>query len=260
MKHSEPLKLSIELYFTDELSGEDASSLESHLQQCPVCHDYLQALRRERNEFLADHPFSDLKIERPPSPWFQKLFDALANPALFPVYGLLLIVAVTVPVFFFGNRAQITDEIRFKGTTGLTFLYQRDGVIEDGDKTKAYRAGDQIQIQYNSSKEQFAALLSVDSKGQISFYHPQQHSDHCSVKSPAGATLTFPGSIILDDSEGAELIIMLLSDKPMSIKIVQAWISALYEEVRIISELEKVIIKKRLKTVSKVSTLLLHKE
>ncbi len=260
MKHSEPLKLDIELYFTDELSREEASSLESHLQECRVCHDYLQALRRERNEFLADHPFTEFKIEEPASPWIQKLFDTLTRPALLPVYGLLLIVAIAVPMIFFGNRAMIDDEIRFKGTAGLTFLYQRDGVVDQGDRKKAYRAGDQIQILYNSSKEQFAALLSIDSRGQLSFYHPQQNSDLCSVKSPAGTALTFPGSIILDDSEGSELIIMLLSDKPLSVKTVRNWASELYKEYPLISELEKVIAKKKIKPVSQVFTLLLHKE
>lgn len=260
MKHSEPLKLDIELYFTEELSKEEASSLESHLQHCQICHDYLQTLRRERNEFLADHPFSELKIEEPQLPWFQKLLDTLTRPALYPVYGLLLIVAITVPVLFFENKAQIGDEIRFKGTAGLTFLYQRDGVIDEGDKRKEYRAGDQIQIHYNSSKEQFAALMSIDSRGMISFYHPQQNSDFCSVKTTAGAALTFPGSIILDDSEGSELIILLLSDKPLSAKTVRTWISELHEEFPQISELEKVIVKKKLKPISQVLTLLLHKE
>jgi len=260
MKHSEPLKLDIELYFAEELSKEDASSLECHLQQCPVCHDYLQTLRRERNEFLADHPFSELKIEKSQSPWFQKLLDILTRPALYPVYGLLLIVAITVPVLFFGNRAQISDEIRYKGTAGLTFFFQRDGVIHEGDKRKQYRGGDQIQILYNSTKEQFAALISIDSRGQISFYHPQQNSDFCSEKTTAGAGLTFPGSIILDDSEGSELIILLLSDKPLPVKTVRTWISELYEEFPQISELEKVIVKKKLKPVSQAFTLLLHKE
>lgn len=260
MKHSEPLKLDIELYFTGELSIEEAFSMESHLRECRVCHDYLQVLRRERNEFLADHPFSALKIEKSESPWFQKLLNTLTRPALFPVYGLLLIVVITVPVFFFGNRVKIGDEVRFKGTAGLTFLYQRDGVADEGDRKKTYRAGDQIQILYNSSKEQFAALLSLDSRGQLSFYHPQQNSDHCSVNSPAGAALTFPGSIILDDSEGSELIILLLSDKPLPVKTVKTWISELHKECPFISELEKVIVKKKLKEISQVFTLLLHKE
>ncbi len=260
MKHSEPLKLDIELYFTEELSREESSSLESHLQQCQVCHDYLQTLRRERNEFLAEHPFSELKIEEPQLPWFQKFLDTLTKPALYPVYGLLLIITITVPVFFFGNRAQIDDEIRFKGTSGLTFLYQRNGIVDEGDKSKEYRAGDQIQILYNSSKEQFVSLMSIDSRGMISFYHPQQNSDFCSIKTTAGTALTFPGSIILDDSEGSELIILLLSDKPLPAKTVRTWISELNKEFPQISELEKAIVKKKLKPVSQVFTLLLHKE
>ena len=166
MKHSEPLKLDIELYFAEELSRRCFFS-ESHLQQCPVCHDYLQTLRRERNEFLADHPFSELKIEKSQSPWFQKLLDILTRPALYPVYGLLLIVAITVPVLFFGNRAQISDEIRYKGTAGLTFFFQRDGVIHEGDKRKHYWGGDQIQI-LTITKSSLQPL-SVSTPGQISF-------------------------------------------------------------------------------------------
>lgn len=263
MKHCDPLKLDIELYFTGELDKKESATLENHLKECTVCHDYLQSLRRERNEFLADHPFSAFKNEKAVNfsiPWYQKLFDILARPALIPVYGLLLIISVSVPVFFFGNGIQAVDEIRFKGTARLNFLYQRDGVIHEGDRKKAYRAGDLIQILYNSSQEQYVALLSIDSKGQLSFYHPEQSSSLCTVKSAAGTGLTFPGSIILDDSEGGELVILLFSGEPLPVEAVRQWVSALYSKHQGITELEQVIIKKKLKQVSLVSTLLLHKE
>lgn len=263
MKHTEPLRLDIERYFTGELVNKEAADLEEHIQQCSVCHQYLQSLRRQRNEFLADHPFSSLQLTKPQSfllPWYQRIFDFLVKPVLYPVYGLLLIVSVFVPVFFWGNGAHTGNETRFKGASPLSFLCQRDGVVCEGDKRKSFRAGDRIQIRYNSAQEQFIALLSIDSRGQISYYHPEQLSEFCSIKSAAGTGLTFPGSIILDDSKGFELIIVLFSDKPLRTEIVSEWISEKYTKYPDSDELEKAIIIEKPGTVSQISTLLLHKE
>lgn len=263
MKHSEPLKFDIERYFAGELDKKDASVLESHLEQCQSCNSYLQILRRERNEFLADHPFSSAKfVQREVSVkiLFDRLCNVLLKPSLVPVYSMLLLVAVLVPVLMVQNNKKISDDIRFKGKAALSFVYKRDGIICEGDLNGVYRANDQVQIRYNSSHEQFVTLLSVDSKGVISFYHPDQKSSLCSIKSDVGSDLTFPGSIVFDDSQGAELIIMLYSDTPLETKFVEQKISELYRQYTDLSMLDKKISQKKIKAVTQISTLLLKKE
>lgn len=264
MKHSEPLKFDIERYFAGELDGKESSALEQHFQECAVCNTYLQTLRRERNEFLSDHPFTAFKKENlktvTTAPWYNRLLDTLAKPALIPVYGLLLVFTVLVPVFVNRQSEHMHYGTGFKGASPLSFIYKRDGVVYDGDISGTYHENDQIQIRYSSSKDQFVSLLSIDSKGVVSFYHPEESSVFCSVKSGTGLELTFPGSIYFDDSKGNELIVVLFSEEPLRTEEVSRWISQLYIKYQGISELERAVVKEKFRTISRVSTLLLKKE
>lgn len=263
MKHSEPNKFDIERYFAGELEKNECTVLEQHFKECQVCDSYLQALRREKNEFLTDHPFSSLigvKAKSSEVPWYSRIIESLMKPALIPVYGLLLIIAVTTPVIINSHYGQLNDDIRFKGNAPLSFIFKRDGEVFDGDLKKKYRENDQIQIRYNSSKEQFVTLLSIDSKGVISFYHSDQSNDICSEKTAAGTDITFPGSITLDNSSGSELFIMLFSEKPLYKARVTGSIWQLYTKYSELSQLRKALAKENIHNTAGLSTLLLEKE
>jgi hypothetical protein len=262
MSHLEPRRFEIEQFFAEELNGIEAVELEKHIESCQVCNSYLQTLRREKNEFLADHPFSSLCKTKERSievPWYVVLYQTLTKPSLVPLYGMMLLLAVIIPIVSLYNSNRITDTVRFKGRSQLSFVCLRDGSTFQGNSEDLFRAGDQIQIRYNSEKEQFVALLSIDSRGTVSFYHPDQRTGFCSVKSGIGSDLTFPGSIILDNSPGGELVIALFSPQPMRIDLVKQWVSGLNNGKDDFAGFEHVLEKNKITPECSILTILLKK-
>lgn len=262
MKHDEPRRLDIELFFAGELDASQADELQKHLDSCPVCFNYLQELRREKNEFLSDHPFESFYSAAKPAdnvlPWYKQLFSDLLRPSLLPVYGMLLIAAIVVPVIT-RQRQELSDDIRFKGKPPLTFIYKRDGVVHEGTLSEVFRENDQIQILYSSDREQYIALLSIDSKGAVSFYQPDENSVLCSIKSGTGSNLSYPESIVLDNTKGGELVIALFSREPLTTEGVKTWISDLFSKTSSLEMLEKKIRNEKTFAGTTIATLLLAK-
>ena len=239
MKHSLPKSYQIDRYFTGDLSAQESKELESHFEECQVCFNYLQTLRREKNEFLAAHPFSSVFRVRGSErvPWYQFAIKIWSKPVLVPVFAVLVAVAIGLPLL--QGTGKVREDVLFKGQSSLSFIYKRDGVVRDGELSELFYANDQIQIRYSSSKEQYIALISIDSRGTVSFYHPDEQSRFCSIQTGTGSNLSFPGSIILDDAEGAELIIAVFSSAPLKTSAVNAWAENAFREHPELSKLAR---------------------
>ena len=113
--------------------------MQKHLDSCPVCFNYLQELRREKNEFLSDHPSNPFILQLSRQTMYChgiSSFSDLLRPSLLPVYGMLLIAAIVVPVIT-RQRQKLSDDIRFKGKPPLTFIYKRDGVVHEGTLSRS---------------------------------------------------------------------------------------------------------------------------
>ena len=127
---------------------------------------------------------------------------------------------------------------------------KRDAQTREGRLYDTLLAGDQVQILYNSDKEQYVSLLSIDSRGVVSFYHPQQNSPVCSVPVGKGKGLFFPGSIELDAEPGFELVIAIFSESALETTFVQKWIKRCYKDQsdlsKLISDLKKMPPQKKL--------------
>ena len=262
MKNCTSNRFDIERYFVGELDKDSAQAVEKHLETCESCFTYLQNLRRERNEFLADHPFSSFYAEKAQkkTPFWQKyLSPAFARPVLVPVVCLLLIIAaipVVNTIAFNSGR----ETVVFKGGAQLSFIYERDGKIHDGILSEVFHEGDRIQVVYNSPREWFVALLSIDQSGTVSFYHPDQKSITCSVPSGKGNDLYFPGSIILDNSSGGELVVAVFSHSPLKTSDVKESVSAIAKKHSSLKDIEAEISKFSFSKGSQTATLLLRKE
>jgi len=145
-------------------------------------------------------------------------------------YGVIFAAAVTlmlVPVALttYRHKPPVDDVnlessaaggIRYKGVERLSFMLMRDGEVRLGSPAEAYRAGDGLQIIYSYPKSHHAALFSIDNAGTVSFYASGAGNSVCSVPADSGSDLAFPSSIILDDSRGEELVVMLIFESPVS--------------------------------------------
>jgi hypothetical protein len=139
-------------------------------------------------------------------------------------------------------------------------VFKRDGIINDGTTKELFQQGDQIQICYSYPKEHFATLLSVDSKGTVSTYQSPSGEKSFSVQMKGGQNCIIPQSIILDNSSGEELVIVLISNNTLSLNEVRSWAENLYKENAILSDIEKSINQKVPKNVIECRTLLLKKK
>ncbi len=260
----EPERTELERYFTGDLDQAHAGQIRDHVQNCSQCATYLKELEAERIRFLNVHPFEEFagvaereSSVRPAS--FKKVGwvpKALQVPLSVIAVVMLLapIVLVTRQAFYSGQ------DYAYKGASELTFLYKRNDVVADGDKSQEYQAGDRLQIFYSSSKKQQVTLFSVDNQGAISFYHPDQLSPFCSIASDSGNSVAYPASIILDDSSGEELVVVLLSSSPLKTDAVIKWVrKTAGNDFSDLARLEKLLGKKKLTSKMSLSTLMVRK-
>ena len=199
-------KLLLERYSAGETNDEDSRRIEEHCKTCAECAGYLGRLNIERQEFLAAHPFPRLAQSKAPAiqlPWYQPFLDKLRQPALFPAYGLIVVLLMLSPIVYFKSfHRTVSDEITFKGGNSISFLLKRNGNISECTPQDTLNAGDEIQVLYSATKNGYISLLSVDSRGAISWYHPDPKSLFCSIPAKTGGKQNYPAGILLDDSQG----------------------------------------------------------
>jgi len=255
-------RLLLEQYACGEFDKQTRQQIDAHITHCKECSAFITQISGERDTFLEKHPFASFDRAHAPVvglPWYKTLMNSFMKPTLVPVYATLLIAVIIVPLVLreYGTK---TSVVQFKGKTPITFQYQRDGVTKDGSPAEHYRAGDQIQIIFSTIEKKQVSLLSIDSKGTVSFYHPDNGSQYCSVATPAGADQQFPGSIVLDDSKGYELVIALFADKPLKTVETEKWIDSLYKENNDPVKINSLLKKSSEGIAASVSTVLLTKE
>jgi hypothetical protein len=262
MSHTEPKRLEIERLIARELDNEKIISLESHFKECTVCNEYYLSLCKERDTFLRVYPYSSITTmakETEAVTWFKKLLDSLIRPALVPVYATLLIAAVFAPVVIRENTRFSSESINYKGNSKLSFAYQRDGLTKPGSGEYKLTKGDQVQVFYSSDHEQYVSLLSIDETGVVSFYHPDQSSESCSVLTGRGDGIAFEGSILFDNVSGNELVVAVFSESPLKTEEVKLWMAANYKSNSDLQSLSKKIEAKSFAKKTTIQTLLLKK-
>jgi hypothetical protein len=263
MIHQEPQRLVIERYIAQELSGSEKNKLEEHFKECVVCNDYYANLHTEMQQFLRIHSFSEFKGVHNKRLLLKKkhsyFFDFLGKPFLAPALTMLLLVAVLTPVFLKSGMFTNTSEIGYKGKSGISFICERNGNVFPGNPNDVFHENDKIQILYSSSKKQFISLASVDNKGKVSFYQPDQTSDHCSIETGIGDQLAYPGGILLDASSGSELVVAIFSSGNLSCKKIRSEIYSRFSKNQSIEMLAKDLEQNKLFENSSIQILLLKK-
>lgn len=256
-------KLQIEKYFTGELGSDQQELIKTHLQDCSRCRNYLTALEENHKEFHQVHSFNALiePLKITPQNGLNKYLKMLQQPIFRPVFITLLVLCISLPLF----RTLVHDpsKFRYKGGEQISFIYQRNDMIFPGSITDTFQRNDEIQIIYNSSKYQYLALFSIDSKGTVSFYQPldnNKQTEWVSVEINKGSKVHFPSSIILDESPGYELIIASFTNKPLREKQIRHWLGQYQStEALLLPDLEKKLSGTSVTPKGKTVTLLLKK-
>jgi len=221
-------------YFAGELGGADAERVRLHTAECAECGAGLAELEAERRRFLNLHPFEEFARSRGIVKSIgnannkKRFTEWMGAPlgrygVVFAAAAALMLVPLALTTYLRKSPADdnyiespAVGGIRYKGAERLSFMLMRDGETRLGSPLEAYRAGDKLQVIYSYPKSHHAALFSVDNAGTVSFYANGAGDSLCSVPADSGSDLAFPSSIVLDDSRGEELVVMLISGAPVS--------------------------------------------
>ena len=147
-------------------------------------------------------------------------FDAFANvaPALpqrarrwprrVAAIGALAVAAAALVLVF----RPAHESTRTKGGSGPQLMLAagpRDRVapVVSGDRA---RPGDSVQAAYTATQDGFGAVLARDGSRATTAYVPAQGD--AMVALPAGTLRSFPGSTILDDVVGAQVVVIVWCD------------------------------------------------
>ncbi len=266
MHPNEVTQLEVERYFADELTGVLKEQVIEAINKSEKWQAYIEKLQHEREAFLKAHPVEDLSFSQDQlkstqhSPMLLRLKSLVTlKPAFATGAVALLIVFLTLPQWNLETQNTIETPpklgkgIRTKGSVELKFDYRRAGLVSQGDIHQRYRSGDKFQFFYTADKYKYISLLSFDSKGVFSYYNPHQTS----LKSRQGARVQYPKSIVLDNTQGYELFIMIYSQSPLKNTDVKDLLSintsTSPQEVK--EQLEKLKLKQ-----TQIKTLLIEKE
>jgi hypothetical protein len=176
--------------------------LEAHVAGCAGCTARLADFRREQLEAL---PLLDELRARPAkiTPLPQRRW----------ILALPIFAAAALVLFLFVPRLRPLPRERAKGTSAALVLdvvvRHADGKIEALAPGKRVRAGDAVRFVVSTARPGHLVILGLDAAGKVSVYVADGADPHPIVR---GARQAMPGSIILDDTPGAERLVALECD------------------------------------------------
>lgn len=209
------------------------SAARAHADACPGCRRAVEQLLRERSAFLAGHPVR---------PFVAAVASrAACRPAhrggRWGGWGLAVAAAAAAALAVHVREPEPRGEVAFKGGGGAVL---RVFVSRDGDAARPLRAGDPLRprdvVRFGVVAPAGGHVLvaSVDEEGRVDRYFPQ---GELAFELARGADLRIlPGSVVLDDVQGREWVVLLVARRPLERRAVEdalrrAWRSRRGEEL-----------------------------
>lgn len=223
------------------IPGEDDLEVREHLESCPRCTDRVEHAEQARAALFVAHPSSssitgssrsdkdNVASQQPTPRWFSPRRLAAPLGALAAAACALLALHLFGP----GMEERGTDGLRPKGGSTLKLAVkrgERSFILRD----ELLRAGDVLTLQVNTERPYLVAV-GVEASGKVSIYYTDTEGKQ-SQRIRTGKTVTVGRGIELDNYEGAERLVVLLSDEPLLItqvrEVAAASFARLAEEQR----------------------------
>jgi hypothetical protein len=188
--------LTLDRRLAGELQGRETRDAEAHLEACSDCRVRQRAIEAESAAFGGALPAAlavRAKAHGPRLRWIWAGAGALAAA------GLAAIVLAVLP------REPEELGVRLKGGFSLSvFARHSDGRVERLLPQARLRPGAQIRFEVSTPGEGYLAIVGIDRAGAVTAYHPAGGD---AVPVAAGSNRLLDGSIVLDDTVGAERVV-----------------------------------------------------
>lgn len=202
-----PASESLEAY----LAGDSVDGVRGHLEQCTACQTALERLQKEQARFLAEFPPERFMAR------VERHRRTLRPPVWQGVGAAVLAIAAALAVIFVLPRTGASrPEVALKGPT---FVVLRKSASmtepEPAGRERPLRPGDAVRFAYQAPRDGFVAVLNRDGTGAVAAFVPFHGTEAIAWK--AGDQGALPGAVALDDTRGAEWMILVFSDHPFSL-------------------------------------------
>lgn len=214
----------IDLLLMSALTGDRQNEAKSHLESCPVCQKRWSELNEDKARFEQFvFPRTLAKLEaRLAAPSLMERLRA-GWKMLVPAAGAIAVASLAAAVYLGGkDRTQTEDDvyIGIKGTATLEVVAYR---AESGQfpvkPGTVLRPKDKLKFVVNTAGAKYLLIASRDGAGAFTVYHPFGATQSAQVEP---GRLELPNSIELDDVIGAERLVAVFSDAPVSAETVKA--------------------------------------
>lgn len=216
----------IDLLLLSALGSTETNAAKAHLDDCPHCRTRWQSLNEDKQRFEQFVFARTLpKVEARVADARGGFFERFKLKVWLPAFGLaaaLGVVALTGP----GTQTEDDVYVGLKGAPQVE-LYAARGA----GQAFAVNAGltlqpkDRIRFVVNPAGAKHLLVVSRDGAGVFSVYHPFGGTQ----SQPLGAGLAkveLPGSVELDDTLGAEVLVAAFSEDPITVEAVRAAMEA----------------------------------
>ena len=218
-----------------ELVAEEADALRDHLEACTRCSAAAASLEQQRGEALP--PLRAL-VNRPPAlklvPPAVKPEAAVAKgPPLaapaplrsrFVAISVLGAFAAAAVVFLVARPAEYDGAARLKGRPVELVMFVKHGEqVRRALPHEVVEKGDAVRFAFDSASGGYAAVLSLDPRGQASVYYPVGAR---AAQLAAGFQVALPIATRLDDSVGVERLLGIICSAPVELEPVRSKLQA----------------------------------
>lgn len=176
----------------------------AHLDTCETCRARLAELEAASRPFMSDGP-----ARRMPAPRARRRWAWVGA-------GATLASAAAVALWL----RPAEERTRLKGGPVLEVIAKHgDGRVESIAPGATLAPNDAIRFRLSTQAAAYVSVIGLDAAGHVTAYAPASGP---ALALPAGAGQLLDGSVILDDTPGAERIVALVCERPMDVAAVVA--------------------------------------
>ena len=216
-----PRHFALVRHLAHELSQEEEQMLTEHLAHCAMCQREIQEITQDELEYhqTQPHAFSAIWAQVHPAP--EEKSSPAKWPALLWKVGVPAVAAFAALVWGVSYlKEEPPTTVTYKGPMAVQIVAKRGTDQFPVDEKRRLCPNDALRFVITSSmRESHVAVLSIDRAGSVSIFYPNPATGSGQpIRLNREGRHELPGSIVLDQTTGAEHILVLSSPRGYDVR------------------------------------------